>query len=60
LPIAAIFQAFGSTFLKRYEVIESVLTQDLPVSTTVNRNIEEEREPLLKRLWIAVSKSSSK
>jgi predicted PurR-regulated permease PerM len=60
LPIAAIFQAFGSTFLKRYEVIESVLTQDLPISTGVGSKIEEEKGPLLKRLWIAVSRPSSK
>jgi predicted PurR-regulated permease PerM len=60
LPVAAIFQAFGSTFLRRYEVVDSALTQDQPISTSVDRGNEEEREPLLKRVWVAMSKSSSK
>ena len=51
LPVAAIFQAFGSTFLKRYEVVDSALTQDQPDSTVVGQR-DEEREPLLKRVWI--------
>jgi predicted PurR-regulated permease PerM len=58
LPVAAIFQAFGSTFLRRYEVVDSALTQDQPISTG-DRSNEEEREPLLKRVWAAMSKSSS-
>jgi predicted PurR-regulated permease PerM len=58
LPVAAIFQAFGSTFLRRYEVVDSALTQDQPISTG-DRTNEEEREPLLKRVWAAMSKSSS-
>ena len=60
LPIAAIFQAFGSTFLTRYEVVDSSLTQDLPNSTVAGQRKDEEREPLLKRLWISISKSNSK
>ena len=60
LPVAAIFQAFGSTFLTRYEVVNSSLTQDQPDSTVAGQRDEEEREPLLKRVWIAISKSSSK
>jgi len=59
LPVAAIFQAFGSTFLTRYEVVSSALTQDQPDSTVAGQG-EEEREPLLKRLWISISKSTSK
>ena len=60
LPVAAIFQAFGSTFLKRYEVIDSALTQDQPTSTFVDRSSEkEERDSLIKRVWVALSKSSS-
>jgi predicted PurR-regulated permease PerM len=59
LPVAAIFQAFGSTFLTRYEVVDSALTQDQPDSTVVGQR-DEEREPLLKRVWISISKSSSK
>jgi predicted PurR-regulated permease PerM len=59
LPVAAIFQAFGTTFLTRYEVVDSALTQDQPDSTVAQRN-NEEREPLLKRLWISISKSNSK
>jgi predicted PurR-regulated permease PerM len=60
LPVAAIFQAFGSTFLRRYEVVESSLTQDQPDSTVVGKRDEEEREPLLRRVWISISKSNSK
>jgi predicted PurR-regulated permease PerM len=59
LPVAAIFQAFGSTFLRRYEVVDSALTQDQPISTFEDRSNEVEREPLLKRVWAAMSKSSS-
>jgi predicted PurR-regulated permease PerM len=59
LPVAAIFQAFGSTFLTRYEVVSSALTQDQPDSTVAGQR-EEEREPLLKRLWISISKPTSK
>ncbi|MGH2790874.1 MAG: AI-2E family transporter [Actinomycetota bacterium] len=59
LPVAAIFQAFGSTFLRRYEVVESALTQDRPNSTVVDEPNEVEREPLLKRVWVSISKSSS-
>jgi predicted PurR-regulated permease PerM len=60
LPVAAIFQAFGSTFLRRYEVVESSLTQDQPDSTVVGQRDEEEREPLLRRVWISISQSNSK
>jgi len=60
LPVAAIFQAFGSTFLRRYEVVESALTEDQPIPAGADQATEEEREPLLKRLWISISKSSSK
>jgi len=59
LPVAAIFQAFGSTFLRRYEVVDSALTQDQPIRGAVGQAGEDEREPLLKRLWISISKSSS-
>jgi predicted PurR-regulated permease PerM len=59
LPVAAIFQAFGSTFLTRYEVVESALTQDQPDATDVGQRDEEERIPLLRRLWISFSKSNS-
>jgi predicted PurR-regulated permease PerM len=59
LPVAAIFQAFGSTFLTRYEVVESALTQDEPDATDVGQRDEEERIPLLRRLWISFSKSNS-
>jgi len=60
LPVAAIFQAFGTTFLTRYEVVDSALTQDQPDSTVVGQRDDEEREPLLKRMWISISKSNSK
>ena len=60
LPVAAIFQAFGSTFLTRYEVVDSALTQDQPDSTSGDRGDEQERDTLLKRVWVAISKSSSK
>jgi predicted PurR-regulated permease PerM len=60
LPVAAIFQAFGSTFLRRYEVVESSLTQDQPDSTVEGQRDEEEREPLLRRVWISISKANSK
>jgi predicted PurR-regulated permease PerM len=60
LPVAAIFQAFGSTLLTRYEVVSSELTQDLPDSAVAKQRADEEREPLLKRLWISISKSNSK
>jgi len=60
LPVAAIFQAFGSTFLTRYEVVESALTQDLPNSTVAGHRKEEVREPLLKRMWISIKKANSK
>jgi predicted PurR-regulated permease PerM len=60
LPVAAIFQAFGSTLMRRYEVVDSTLTQDQPISTLEDRSNEEEKEPLLKRVWIAMSKSGSK
>ena len=59
LPVAAIFQAFGSTFLKRYEVVDSELTHDQPISTAAGQSHAEEKEPLLKRLWLSISKSSS-
>jgi predicted PurR-regulated permease PerM len=59
LPVAAIFQAFGSTLLTRYEVVESALTQDQPDSAVVGQR-DEEREPLLKRVWTSISKSNSK
>ncbi|MGH2774849.1 MAG: AI-2E family transporter [Actinomycetota bacterium] len=58
LPVAAIFQAFGSTFLTRYEVVESALTQEQPISTAADPS-REEKEPLLKRVWLSISKSSS-
>ena len=60
LPVAAIFQAFGSTLLTRYEVVSSALTQDLPDSTVAIQRDDEEREPLLKRLWISISKANTK
>ena len=60
LPVAAIFQAFGSTLLTRYEVVSSALTQDQPDSTVAKQRDDEAREPLLKRLWISVSKSNPK
>jgi predicted PurR-regulated permease PerM len=60
LPVAAIFQAFGSTFLTRYEVVSSALTQDQPDAAVEGQRDEENQEPPLKRLWISISKSSSK
>ena len=60
LPVAAIFQAFGSTLLTRYEVVSSELTQDQPDSTVSKQRDDEERGPLLKRLWISISKSNPK
>ena len=60
LPVAAIFQAFGSTFLTRYEVIDSALTQDRPISTAENQGDEGATKTLLRRAWVSISKSSSK
>ncbi len=55
LPVAAIFQAFGSTFLKRYEVVDSDLTKDQPDAP----HEEDDKDPILKRVWLAIKKSGS-
>lgn len=65
LPVAAIFQAFGSTFLKRYEVVDSELTQDRPDSTTEPPSEEEgspaeARASRFRRLVASFSRPSSR
>ena len=45
LPVAAIVQAFGSTFLQRYEVVESDLTREIdPVVAKAERSERKESE----------------
>jgi predicted PurR-regulated permease PerM len=55
LPVAAIFQAFGSTFLRRYEVVDSAMTQDEMARATPERT----EDSWVRRLKAALSRADS-
>jgi predicted PurR-regulated permease PerM len=55
LPVAAIFQAFGSTFLRRYEVVDSAMTQDEMARATRG----QAEDSWVRRLKAALSRADS-